>query len=145
MGGGISKRKVELTSTWGSADSIFAIADADGDGFITRDELQAALSAHGRPPEKATALMSAIDENKDDLISHEEMGKCFCNSLEILMELIPPPESVLFSDIKDPTRPTHTSTCIIEDTEERAISLSQLEKLLKLNDEFSSAAADLLA
>ena len=52
--------------------SAFAIIDADGNGFITADELLQHLLAAGQEPETIAELFQTIDTSKDGKISLEE-------------------------------------------------------------------------
>ncbi len=57
-----------------AATDLFTVFDADGDGFISREELRKALAAIGQNPSKGELdqMIKTIDNNSDGLISREE-------------------------------------------------------------------------
>lgn len=53
-------------------NSLFSNTDADGDGFITYDELEEAVVESGASASDAAEFMNAIDADNDNRISLEE-------------------------------------------------------------------------
>ncbi len=53
--------------------SVFAAADADGDGALDHAEAVRLVRAFGVPAAVAEDLATALDENADGLVTHEEL------------------------------------------------------------------------
>ncbi|WP_147292628.1 EF-hand domain-containing protein [Undibacter mobilis] len=62
------------THDTGSA-KLFAKLDADGNGSVSKSELEAAASKHGVSTSISDAVFAKIDTDGDDNISHSELAK----------------------------------------------------------------------
>ena len=56
----------------GAADQLFAKIDTDGDGKISKQELEAAFKAHGGTAEQADAMFAKLDTDGDGSVSKAE-------------------------------------------------------------------------
>ena len=115
------------------AEAIMATLDADGDGSVSMDELRAHMRQRGATDEQIATLFKALDENNDGMLSREEMAVGLRRlhtgepALKQLMAASAPPEGVDFADLA-----SAPGGCFrIVDTAQRAITLEQLERILR--------------
>ena len=107
--------------------------DFDCNGNISMDELQKHMLKRGLDDEQVVALFTALDENSDGVLNREELAAGLRRArsgeptLKQLMAAVAPPDGVDFSDLA-----IAPGGCFrIEDTARRAISLEQLECIVR--------------
>ena len=119
--------------------AAFAVFDADGSGTLSVLELKAILGRplRGRPPrfteDEVHQLLAKFDADGDGLLSLDEFSRAFASltrgeqkaSLEQLMALVVAPAGETFGDLVP-----EGAGCTIPKTEERAITLAQLQAVL---------------
>ena len=107
------------TLQWQDANALFKRIDADQNGFISLDEMKAALHESGYAPEVATSIMGEFDADKDSQISFEEWRRGFySSSLVQVKQPVGEDFADLFEDgrrdgfaVKDSGRPPLRSRC----------------------------------
>ena len=116
--------------------NAFAVFDADGNGNLSPDELKAILtrSVRGKPApfteEEVDELVKMFDTDNDGQLSVEEFAQAWASlssgkaSLEQLMEMVAAPAGEDFDDLVP-----EGAGCEISKTEERAITVEQLENV----------------
>ena len=110
-----------------SADDVFDAADADGDGALSRDELDAYLRAVGSRAD-VDQLLADLGARGEGRVSRAAWRAGVYKALPSMLELVPPPPDAVFDDLRaDPTAPA--ARCTIPKTEERAITLRQLRRV----------------
>ena len=129
-----------MAATQEQIRAAFAVFDADGSGTLSMHELKSILArpVRGRPPRFTEAevnqILAKFDANGDGLLALDEFSRAFASltrdkqqaSLEQLMALVSAPADEAFADLVP-----EGAGCTIPKTEERAITLAQLEAVLK--------------
>merc|ERR1719473_2417576 len=65
--------KHEVLGKMGGADAAAKAMDADGDGVVSPEELEAGLEKAGASPEEAKELAKALDKDGDGKVSADEL------------------------------------------------------------------------
>ena len=123
LAGLLSQRSREFEHLGVGSDDIFAAADADSDGVLTRDELTASLRARRFDDLEIKQFLAAVDENGDGVVTRDEWRAAFRRGLPTLVKMVPQ-HAATFATLRGGAERTPAM-----DTARRGITLRQLRAL----------------
>lgn len=141
-----ARESVSPRPTLGSADEVFDMADTDGDGFLSQEELIAQFRGRGHSAADVEELMQVVTVTTDGLVTRDAWRAGFYRALPTLLEMVRPPPDETFDDLRE-----GKSGCVIANTEERALTLRQLRAvhthILRrcVNERWTNMKGELLA